>query len=202
LHQIAAPIYCFVAHSSSADDSICWENARVEQSLHKTALAQALGLCGGAAAGHIRPMTIITQQTDSRLEELAETFDFLDDWESRYRHVIGLGRLLAPLEESERVEASKIRGCASQVWLVSEVEAATGHLKFRGQSDASIVQGLLAVLLELYSDRPAAQIVALDPNAAMARLGFMEALTPQRSNGLAAMATRIQEVARDHLPAA
>lgn len=147
-------------------------------------------------------MTLLNQPNDSRLEELAETFDFLDDWESRYRHVIDLGRLLPPLEESERVVASKIRGCASQVWLVSQIDAATGHVVFRGQSDASIVQGLLAVLLELYSGRPATEILALDPNAAMARLGFMEALTPQRSNGLAAMATRIQDIAREHLLAA
>jgi cysteine desulfuration protein SufE len=153
-------------------------------------------LCQQTAIAHMAGMTT----EDPRLAELAETFDFLDDWESRFRHVIDLGRALPPLAETERVDAAKVRGCASQVWLVSATDPATGHLLFRGQSDAAIVQGLLAVLLELYSDRPAAEIIALQPGPALERLGFLEALTPQRSNGLKSMATRIQEVARDTLP--
>ncbi len=133
--------------------------------------------------------------TDARLAELEDEFSFLDDWEERYRHVIDLGRALVPLDDSERVDAAKVRGCASQVWLVSEVTE--GLIGFRGQSDAAIVQGLLAILLRLYSGRPASEIVALDAASAFASLGLGEALSPQRSNGLKAMALRIREVAMD-----
>lgn len=134
---------------------------------------------------------------DPRLEELIEEFSFLDDWEERYRYVIDLGRTLAPLEESERVDISKVRGCASQVWLVSAVAPGTGLVDFRGQSDAAIVQGLLAILVRLYSGRLPAEILALDAQAAFQALGLGDALTPQRSNGLKAMAQRIHDVARD-----
>jgi cysteine desulfuration protein SufE len=136
--------------------------------------------------------------TDARLDDLIDEFSFLDDWESRYRHVIDLGKALTPLPETDRVEAAKVRGCASQVWLISKSDA--GLIHFEGASDAAIVQGLLAILLRLYSGRPAPEIVALDPMSAFAALGLGDALTPQRSNGLKAMATRIHEVARDALP--
>ena len=135
--------------------------------------------------------------SDARLEELIEEFSFLDDWEERYRYVIDLGRTLAPLDESERLEIAKVRGCASQVWLVSATESETGLVTFRGQSDAAIVQGLLAILVRLYSGRLPADILALDAQAAFQALGLGDALTPQRSNGLKAMAQRMQEVARD-----
>jgi cysteine desulfuration protein SufE len=132
---------------------------------------------------------------DDRLRELEDEFAFLDDWEERYRHIIDLGRGLEPLPDTERVEAAKVRGCASQVWLLSETR--DGLLHFRGQSDAAIVQGLLAILLRLYSGRPAEEILALDAGTAFAALGLGEALSPQRSNGLKAMALRIKEVAQD-----
>jgi cysteine desulfuration protein SufE len=135
---------------------------------------------------------------DPRLAELVEEFGYLDDWEARYSHVIGLGRALAPLAPDEKVEAAKVRGCASQVWLLSE-RTDGGLIRFRGESDAAIVQGLLAVLLRLYSDRPAGEIAALDAGVAMAALGLADALTPQRSNGVKSMATRIREVAREAL---
>jgi cysteine desulfuration protein SufE len=134
---------------------------------------------------------------DERLHELEEEFSFLDDWEQRYRHVIDLGREVPELAEDERVEASKVRGCASQVWLVSHVDQ--GLVYFRGQSDAAIVQGLLAILLRLYSGRPASQIFELDAGMAFGKLGLAEALSPQRSNGLKAMALRIREVAQGAL---
>jgi cysteine desulfuration protein SufE len=133
--------------------------------------------------------------TDARLEDLEDEFSFLDDWEERYRHVIDLGRALLPLAEDERVDAAKVRGCASQVWLISQVEG--DLIRFRGQSDAAIVQGLLAILLRLYSGRPASEILALDSSVAFAALGLGEALSPQRSNGLKAMALRIRGVALD-----
>lgn len=135
--------------------------------------------------------------SDPRLDELIEEFSFLDDWEERYRYVIDLGRTLPALEEGERVEVAKIRGCASQVWLVSSTDTQTGLIEFRGQSDAAIVQGLLAILVRLYSGRQPNEILALDAQAAFQALGLGDALTPQRSNGLKAMALRIQDVARD-----
>lgn len=139
------------------------------------------------------------QMSDPRLEDLIEEFSFLDEWEERYRYVIDLGRTLPPLEESERVEVAKVRGCASQVWLVSTKDPETGFIEFRGQSDAAIVQGLLAILVRLYSGRSAAEILALDAQAAFQALGLGDALTPQRSNGLKAMALRMQDVAKDAL---
>ncbi|AMS28822.1 SufE family protein [Aquidulcibacter sp.] len=138
---------------------------------------------------------------DPRLEELIEEFSFLDDWEERYRYVIDLGRTLPPLAESERVEIAKVRGCASQVWLVSAAAPDTGLVEFRGQSDAAIVQGLLAILVRLYSGRLPAEILALDAQTAFQALGLGDALTPQRSNGLKAMAQRMHDVARDALAA-
>jgi cysteine desulfuration protein SufE len=125
------------------------------------------------------------------LEELEAEFELLGDWEERYRYVIELGRGLAPLAETERVDANKVRGCASQVWLVSEPHA-DGVLEFRGDSDAHIVRGLIAILLRLYSGRRADEILAFDANAAFQRLGLSGALSAQRSNGLAAMAERIR----------
>lgn len=137
--------------------------------------------------------------SDPRLEELIDEFSFLDEWEERYRYVIDLGRALPPLAESERVEVAKVRGCASQVWLVSAKNPESGLVEFRGQSDAAIVQGLLAILVRLYSGRLPSEILALDAQTAFQALGLGDALTPQRSNGLKAMALRMQDVARDAL---
>lgn len=125
------------------------------------------------------------------LADLVSEFDLLEDWEERYRYVIDLGKDLAPLTDSERSEANKVRGCASQVWLVTEPQA-DGTVVFRGDSDAHIVSGLIAILLRLYSGQPAKDIVAFDAAAALARLGLSEALSSQRSNGLKAMVARIQ----------
>lgn len=124
------------------------------------------------------------------LDDLAEEFDLLGDWEERYRYVIELGGDLAPLSEAERSEANKVRGCASQVWLVTEPQG-DGTVRFRGDSDAHIVRGLIAILLRLFSDRRPAEIVSFDIKAAFQRLGLANALSTQRSNGLAAMAQRI-----------
>jgi cysteine desulfuration protein SufE len=128
---------------------------------------------------------------DEQLDELAAEFDFLDDWEERYRYVIDLGRALAPLGEAERSEANKVRGCASQVWLVTE-RGPGGVLSFRGDSDAHIVRGLIAILLRLYSGRTADEILAFDARAAFDRLGLKSALSAQRSNGLFSMVERIR----------
>ena len=128
---------------------------------------------------------------DAALDDLAETFEFLGDWEERYRHVIDLGRDLAPLTDAERSDDNKVRGCASQVWLVTE-PGPDGALRFRGDSDAHIVRGLIAILMDLYSGREPAKILAFDAPAAFARLGLTGALSQQRANGLASMVARIR----------
>ncbi|HLY79192.1 MAG TPA: SufE family protein [Caulobacteraceae bacterium] len=128
---------------------------------------------------------------DAALEDLAAEFELLGDWEQRYRHVIDLGRGLAPLTADERSDANKVRGCASQVWLVTEPQA-DGALTFRGDSDAHIVRGLIAILLQLYSGRAPAQILSFDAKAAFERLGLTGALSAQRSNGLFSMVERIR----------
>ncbi len=126
------------------------------------------------------------------LEELEAEFDLLGDWEERYRYVIDLGRGLAPLTGVERSDANKVRGCASQVWLVTEPQG-DGSLRFRGDSDAHIVRGLIAILLRLYSGRQPAEILTFDAKAAFDRLGLTGALSAQRSNGLFAMTERIRK---------
>jgi cysteine desulfuration protein SufE len=125
------------------------------------------------------------------LEELAAEFDLMGDWEERYRYVIDLGRELAPLSDSERSDINKVRGCASQVWLVTEA-GADGTLLFRGDSDAHIVRGLIAIVVRLYSDHSPDEIMAFDPRAAFERLGLVGALSTQRSNGLFSMIERIR----------
>jgi cysteine desulfuration protein SufE len=128
---------------------------------------------------------------DDALADLSAEFELLGDWEERYRYVIDLGRELAPLSDAERTDANKVRGCASQVWLVTEPQA-DGTMRFRGDSDAHIVRGLIAVLLRLFSGRTPAEILAFDVKAAFDQLGLSGALSSQRSNGLASMAARIR----------
>lgn len=129
-----------------------------------------------------------------QIEEIIDNFSVLDEWEDRYRYLIELGRGLEPLADSERTPATKVRGCASQVWLVSEAEGqgANAVLKFRGDSDAHIVRGLIAVVFALYSGKKAREILGTDEKAVFAQLGLNSHLTPQRSNGLASMVARIK----------
>jgi len=128
---------------------------------------------------------------DDAFAELRDEFDLLGDWEERYRYVIEMGRDLAPLTDAERSEVYKVRGCASQVWLVTEPHG-DGTLGFRGDSDAHIVRGLIAILLRLYSGRSPGEIMAFDAKAAFEELGLTGALSSQRSNGLASMVGRIR----------
>jgi cysteine desulfuration protein SufE len=128
---------------------------------------------------------------EAELAELSSEFEVLGDWEERYRYVIDLGKDLAPLTDAERSDANKVRGCASQVWLVTEPQA-DGTVLFRGDSDAHIVRGLIAILLRLYSGRTSAEIAAFDAEAAFETLGLKGALSQQRSNGLASMVARIR----------
>lgn len=131
--------------------------------------------------------------TNIAFEDLVETFAFLDDWEDRYRHVIDMGRAMDPLEDALRVPATKVDGCASQVWLVPQIK--DDVFTFRGESDAMIVRGLIAVLRTLYDDRPLAEVVKIDAPAALGRLGLNDHLSSQRSNGLRAMVDRIRQTA-------
>jgi len=133
-------------------------------------------------------------------DSIRADFALLDDWEDRYRYVIELGRMLAPLPEPLRTEANKVRGCASQVWLASAVgppaSGAEPVLTFQGDSDAHIVRGLIAILFALYQDRTATEILSADARGLFAELGLVEHLTPQRSNGFFSMVERIRNDAR------
>jgi cysteine desulfuration protein SufE len=128
-------------------------------------------------------------------EDLADTFEFLDDWEDRYRHVIDLGKAMPPLDDSFKVPALKVQGCASQVWLRPVVSA--GHFDFEGDSDALIVRGLIAVLHALYSGLPVGAVGPVDAVAELGRLGLNDHLSAQRSNGVRAMVERIRKVAAE-----
>lgn len=132
--------------------------------------------------------------TDPVIEDIVDEFDLLGDWEERYRYLIDLGRQLPPLTDAERVDANKVQGCVSQVWLILSREA-DGTLTIRGDSDAHIVKGLVALLIRLYSGRDADAILAIDAREVLSRVGLAEHLSPQRSNGLASMLLRIREVA-------
>ncbi len=129
----------------------------------------------------------------AQFEELVEDFEFLDDWEDRYRHVIDQGKSMDALDEALRVPALKVDGCASQVWLHAEME--DGKLHFDGASDAMIVSGLIAVLRTLYNGLTPAEVLAVDAKAEMGRLGLNDHLSAQRSNGLTAMIERVRETA-------
>jgi cysteine desulfuration protein SufE len=125
-------------------------------------------------------------------EDIAETFEFLDDWEDRYAHVIDMGRAMDPLDEALRVPATKVDGCASQVWLHPNTD--DGVFTFQGASDAMIVSGLIAILHALYNGLPVDEVAAVDARAEFERLGLNDHLSAQRSNGLRAMIERIQLV--------
>jgi len=126
-------------------------------------------------------------------EEIVEDFEFLEDWEDRYRYVIEQGKAMDPLDEALKVPATKVDGCASQVWLHPQIDG--GVFRFDGDSDAMIVKGLIAVLRALYSGDTAAAILATDAQAELARLGLDDHLSSQRSNGLRAMVARLRETA-------
>ncbi|MGP0059301.1 MAG: SufE family protein [Beijerinckiaceae bacterium] len=133
------------------------------------------------------------------LEEIIENFNYLDDWEDRYRYLIELGRTLEPLPESAHTAANKVLGCASQVWLETSVNA-TGPgepiITFKGDSDAHIVRGLVALALAIYSGKTPSEIIATDAQPVFRDLGLSAHLTPQRSNGVRSMVERIKNEAR------
>lgn len=131
---------------------------------------------------------------EQAIQDLSDDFALLPDWEERIAHVLELARALKPLAEHERNEETRVRGCVSRVWLISERRGDV--LEFRGDSDAHLVRGEIAMLLRIFSGRTAEEILSVDPKAVFERLGLKDALTAQRSNGLFAMMNRIQAEAR------
>jgi cysteine desulfuration protein SufE len=130
------------------------------------------------------------------LQTIKDDFELLDEWEDRYRYVIELGRQLPPLEATEKCETTKVRGCASQVWLVVDLTEGEARFRFRGESDSHIVQGLIAILKAIYDGRTPAEVLETDAIAIFAELGLSDHLTPQRSNGLKSMIERIRSQAQ------
>ena len=129
-------------------------------------------------------------ETLPAFDDIAADFDFIDDWDEKYRYIIDLGKRLAPLSDDEHTEEYKVRGCASQVWLVFDGEG--DEIRFRGDSDAAIVKGLVAIMVSLFSGKSKSEVSALDAEAKLAEIDLREHITPQRSNGVASMIKRIK----------
>jgi len=130
------------------------------------------------------------------LDELRESFDYLDDWLDKYRMIIELGQELEPLPEEARVPANKVLGCQSQVWLIAEPSSEReGALHFIADSDAHIVRGLVAIVMMLFDHKRPEEIAALDPRPVLAELGLDQHLSQGRSNGLLSMIGKIKELA-------
>ncbi len=138
----------------------------------------------------------MSPEFQSRLSTLLDEFELFDDWEERYRYIIDLGKDLPPLKAEERTEATRVLGCASQVWLVID-PAPRGMLRFRGESDAFIVKGLIAVLMRLLNGLPCSDIQAFSIRDTLGQLGLNEALSSQRTNGLISMVERLKKAAAD-----
>lgn len=144
---------------------------------------------------HLGCMTIT-----AAADEIREEFSWLEDWEARYAHIIDLGKANPPLAPEERTEETRVRGCASQVWMVNEIEGK--HMSVRAESDAMIVSGLIALLTRLYSGAALDEIADFDAKVLLDEIGVNGALTAQRSNGLASMLERIRRDAREGVSAA
>lgn len=127
------------------------------------------------------------------IDTIVENFEYLDDWDDRYRYLIELGESLEPLPGELKNAATKVQGCVSQVWIVSEKsDDEDPVLTFCGDSDAHIVRGLIAIALAIFSGRHASEILATDDNAIFEKIRLAEHITPQRSNGLRSMVKRIR----------
>lgn len=131
------------------------------------------------------------------LQDITDTFDFMDDWEDRYRYLIELGRELPPLSDAEMSAEFKVRGCQSQVWLVPEIIA--GKLMLKGDSDAHIVKGLVALMLVIFSGKSPRDILDTDALKILNGLGLKDHLSPMRANGLFSMVERIGDIARNRI---
>jgi len=135
-------------------------------------------------------------EENTTIVEILDTFEFLDDWEERYKYIIDLGKKLLPLAPEEMTDVYKVRGCQSQVWLVPTVDA-EGKIHLRGDSDAFIVKGLVALMLSIFSGKTAAEIRTIDAKAILEKLGLASHLSPMRANGLFSMVERIQAIAEE-----
>jgi cysteine desulfuration protein SufE len=134
------------------------------------------------------------------LDTIRDDFALLDDWEDRYRYIIELGREMGPLDDAEKTASRKVEGCASQVWLVTEDDPALPNaMRFRGDSDAHIVRGLVAIITTAFTGKTPEAIIGLDAEALLASLGLNEHLSQQRANGLRSMVARIKSEARQKL---
>lgn len=130
------------------------------------------------------------------ISTIIEDFEFLDEWEDKYRYVIELGKALPEFSDAARTAENKVNGCVSQVWLDSKIiNSDQKILHFDGDSDAHIVRGLVAIMIAAISDRPAQEIAKFDAEALFSKLGLDSHLTPQRSNGLRAMVSRMKSTA-------
>jgi len=136
---------------------------------------------------------------DECVERLIEGFEFLDDWDERFRYIIDLGRRLKPMDAGLKSDETKVDGCTSQVWMVARIEGEPPRLTFLADSDAHIVRGLIAILMTLYDGRTAREILDLDAEGTIGRLGMAQHLSPNRANGLFAMVGRIRAFAADAL---
>jgi len=137
------------------------------------------------------------------IDEIVSNFELLDEWEERYRYLIELGRQMEALPEEAHTDANKVRGCASQVWLVTALDRSNGEpvMHLVGDSDAHIVRGLVALLISLYSGKTPSEALATDALGLFKELGLSEHLTPQRSNGVRSMVERIRHDAQAALAA-
>lgn len=139
----------------------------------------------------------------ARIDDILDDFEYLEEWEDRYRYVIELGKSLPDLPDQEKTAENKVRGCASQVWLVTETgDGKDPTLSFRGDSDAHIVRGLVAIVLAIYSGKPASEVARLDALETFRKIGMIEHLSAQRANGLRSMVARIQAEAAARMAAA
>lgn len=132
------------------------------------------------------------------IDDVTDTFAFIDDWDERYRYLIDLGRQIPPMDESGRIDANKVRGCQSQVWLVPH-KSDDGKLVFEGDSDAHIVKGLVALMLLIFSGKTPQEILATDAKAILDELDLQGHLSPMRANGLFSMVERIGEIAKSYV---
>ena len=139
----------------------------------------------------------------AKIDDILDDFDYLDEWDDRYRYVIELGKALPDLPDSDRTAENKVRGCASQVWLATEAgDGPDPVLTFHGDSDAHIVRGLVAIVLAIYSGKRASEVAATDALDTFRRIGMIEHLSAQRANGLRSMVARIQSEAAARMAAA
>lgn len=129
----------------------------------------------------------------NQIDSIVDDFEYLEDWEDKYRYVIELGKALPAFDESHRTPQNKVNGCVSQVWLATKIDDDPERtIHFEGDSDAHIVRGLVAIMTTAMSGKPASEIARFDAEALLGKLGLDSHLTPQRSNGLRAMIERMK----------